>query len=368
MFNLTLPKSKLLLPLLTVAAAADRKQSLPILTHVLLDLGADRLLITATDLEIEITAYIPCEASDSSGKITVPAKKIVDIIRSLEEDTTPSLSLKADILVIKAGRSQFKLSTLPAASFPTAVSDLSELEFAVSREAFTRLLQATHFAMSQNDTRVSLNGLLLEFDTNWITAVATDGHRMAVCKLACDAIKSHHRFLLPRKGVQEILKLLNTLSDEQISIAAGKNHFKLSSAEYTFQSRLIEARFPPYVKVISQVHDKFVLIDRDILRRALGRIVILAHEKSRAVLLHLQGSALTLVANNQEKEEAIETLEAQIDGHDLKIGINAGYLLDVLNFVNEGLVRLSMSTTNASILVESLQDEHYQYIIMPMTL
>lgn len=368
MFELTLAKDQLLTPLLTVAGAVDKKQSLAILSNILLGISGDQLLLTATDLEMEITARINCSSNQTAGKITVPAKKFIDIIRSLDDDSTPTINLKSGTVVIKSGRSQFKLATLPADDFPSSEDEVSEVEFTVARTALIHLLQSTHFAMSQHDVRVFLNGLLLELDAHTITAVATDGHRMAVCKLPSEQIFSHNRFLLPKRGVQEMLRLLNSINDEVLSIAAGKSHFKLLTSEYTFQSRLIEARFPPYTKAIPRDQDKFVLIDRDILKRSLSRIVILAHEKSRAVLLHMQQGSLTLIANNQEQEEAMESLEAHTDGNEIKIGINASYLLDLLNFVDDGLVRLSFSTTDSSILVESMQDEKYQYIIMPMKL
>jgi DNA polymerase III subunit beta len=369
MFELTLAKEQLLTPLLTVAGAVDKKQAYPILSNILLSLSDDnQLLLTATDLELQITARVNCRDSHSTGKITVPAKKFIDIIRSLEDDLIPTISLQSGTITIKAGRGQFKLATLPADDFPVRENELSEVEFSLTRKELIHLLQSTHFAMPQQEVRVFLNGVLFEVDAQTITMVATDGHRMAICKLPCDQILPFHRFLLPRKSVQELLRLLNNIADEEVSIAAGKNFFKLNSCEYIFQSRLIEARFPSYTKAIPRAQDKFVLLDRDILKRALARIVILAHEKSRAVMLHVEQASLTLVANNQEQEEAMECLEAETEGDELKIGINGNYLLDLLNSVNEGLIRLSMSTTDSSILVESVQDENYQYIIMPMKL
>lgn len=368
MFDLTLTKDQLLTPLLTVAGAVDKKQSLAILSNILLCLENNQLLLIATDLEMEITARIDCEVSHSAGKITVPAKKFIDIIRSLDDDATPTMTLNANTVIIGAGRSKFKLATLPADDFPVSEDELSEVEFKIAKADLIHLLQSTHFAMSQHDVRIFLNGLLFELDGQNITVVATDGHRMAVCKLNSELNNSHHRFLIPKKGVQEMLRLLNNIDDDQIVIFAGKGHFKLSTQKYTFQSKLIEARFPPYAKAIPKQQDKFVLIDRDLLKRALARIVILAHEKSRAVVLHMQSGSLTLIANNQEQEEATEILEAHTEGNEIKIGINASYLLDVLNFFDEGLIRLSMSTTDSSMLVESVQDEHYQYIIMPMKL
>ncbi len=365
MFEFTVTKQDLLTPLLTIAGAVDKKQSLAILGHILLKTVNGELFLTATDLEIEVSARVPCSVQQD-GQITVPAKKMVDIIRSLEDNAAPKFCCDQGVVIIQEGRSKFKLATLPAENYPNSEDEPSEMEFSLPREALIHLLQATHFAMSQQDVRVFLNGLLLELDAQTISTVATDGHRMAICRFPCQIGDQHHRLLIPRKGVQEIQRLLNNITDAHVSLSAGKSHIKLMTSQYTFLSKLIEARFPPYQKAIPRAQDKQVLIDRDLLRRALSRISILANEKSRAVLLHIQANQLTLVANNQEQEEAIEILEAETQGDELKIGINAGYLLDVLGYVNSGMLRLSLANTESSVLVESVQDEHYQYVIMPM--
>jgi len=366
MFELTISKQQLLTPLLTVAGAVDKKQSLTILSNMLLKLMDNQLILTATDLEIEITCRIPCISSKQSGLITIPVKKMIDIIRSLEDDAHPVILFKSGVVSIKEGRSQFKLSTLPADDYPSSQDETHDVEFSVNRLSFVHLLQTTHFAMSQQDVRVFLNGLLLEIEPASLIGVATDGHRMAICRLPCELSCERHRLLLPRKGVLEILRLLNNIQDENITLAVGKNHLKLVSSQYTFSSKLIEARFPIYTRAIPKEQDKQIIIDRDLLKRALSRIIILANEKSRAILLQMQSQQLTLIANNQEQEEAIETVPAMTSGDELTIGINAGYLLDVLNHMLEGPVRLSLSDTDSSILVESDQDDNYQYIIMPM--
>lgn len=368
MFDLEIAKSELLPGLLLVAGAVDKRQSLAILSNILLQIEQGKLTLTATDLEIEISAVLNCNTSISDGQITVPAKKFIDIIRSLDDSAVASIKQQDNTLLIKADRSKFKLAALPADQFPLCDAAEPDISFSLAKTELLQLLQSTAFAMSQQDVRVFLNGLLFEIDGTNLTTVATDGHRMAIRKSTCSTGVSLQRFLLPRKGVQELLRLLNTLSDETITITAGKSHFRLSTNEYTFTSRLIEAKFPPYTKAIPSDSDKFVLLDKDSLKRALSRIVILAHEKSRAVLMHIQPGSLTLIANNQEQEEAVESIEANVDGEELKIGINAVYLLDVLNFISDSTVRLSLSTTDRSILVESLQDDFYQYIIMPMKL
>ncbi|MDF1645587.1 MAG: DNA polymerase III subunit beta [Legionellaceae bacterium] len=366
MFELNIAKSDLLNPLLMVSGALDRKQPLPILSHLLLVLKEQHLTITATDLEIEVTARIPCETTAKEDAITVSAKKFLDIMRSLEDKAIPRIVYQDDGVTIKEGRSLFKLATLPAADYPYMQDEVSKLEVVLPTLALARVLQCTHFAMSQQDVRVFLNGLFLEFDSDGLTAVATDGHRMAITQFSMPLGDVRHRLLIPRKAIQDMLRLLQTVADETVVFSAGEKHVKLVTEQYIFSSKLVEARFPPYTKAIPRGQNKSVYVDRDVLKRALSRIVILAHEKSKAILLHLQPNLLTLIANNQEKEEAIESLEAKTEGDELKIGVNAGYILDVLAVLPEGEVQLSFSTTDSSILVESLLDEHYQYIIMPM--
>lgn len=365
MFELVIKKEDLLTPLLTVAGAVDKKQSLAILSHFLLKLSDGLLFITATDLEIEISAQIACQSNQSIGSITVPAKKFIDIIRSLDENTCPNIVFDKGILTIKQGRSSFKLTTLPAEDYPLSEDECNDVEITIPRLVLLQLLQSTHFAMSQQDVRVFLNGLLLEFEPNLISAIATDGHRMAINRYSCSNV-SLNKLLLPKKGVQELLRLLNCISDENVLLTAGKSHVKLVCNQFVFLSKLIEARFPPYTKAIPKEQDKHIVIDCTSLKRSLARIVILAHEKSKAVMLHLQPGQLTLIANNNEQEEAVETLVADTQGDELKIGLNATYLLDVLSHFGDGQIRLSMSNTDSSILIESLNNDSYQYIIMPM--
>lgn len=366
MFNLTIGKEQLITPLLTVAGAVDKKQSMPILSNVLIEVSDKGLSLTATDLEIEMTANVSCQSDANVGAITVPAKKFVDIIRSLEENADIRIACDTQGVKIKQHRSSFKLAALPADDYPNSDDEVSQVELTLKRTEFIQLLQSTHFAMSQQDVRIFLNGLLLEINAKSMTTVATDGHRMAICKMPLNTNTELKRLLLPRKGVQEILRLLNNIQDETVLLTSGNNHFKLITSQYTFVSKLIDARFPLYEKAIPKHQDKSVVIQRDVLKRALARIIILAHEKSHGITLHIETNQLTLIANNQEQEEAIETLEAETEGGEIKIGVNASYLLDVLNYFEDSLLRLSMKDADSSILVESLSNEHYQYIIMPM--
>ncbi len=368
MFEFTLSKQDLLTPLLTVLGALGKKQANPVLAHILLTLSPNELVLTATDLEIEMTARIPCKDVTTIGTITVPGKKIVDIIRSLDDEACPRFQCNNDVLAIRSGRSLFKLATLPATHFPQMVDEISDVELVLSTQQLNTLLQSTHFALAQQDVRVFLNCLLLELEGSTLLAVGTDGHRMAVAKLALPGTYPPQRLLLPRKAIQEILRLLQLMPDEKITVSAGKKHLRCITRPYTFSTKLIEARFPLYAKAIPVAQDKHVVVDKELFKRALTRIIILANEKSRAIVLHLQAGLMTLIANNQEKEEAIESLEVETRGDELRIGINAVYLLDVLHSIADGFVSLSFTTADNSILLESPNNPHYQYVIMPMKL
>lgn len=366
MFEFTIEKQKLITPLLTVSGAVDKKQSLPILSNILISAHEETLLLSATDLEIEITAHIPCSSTADNGKITVPARKFVEIIRAINDNSAPTISCDDKIVTIKEGRSKFKLTTLPAQGFPTTENAVNEIEFTIPTTGLLHLLQSTHFALSQQDVRIFLNGLLLELNGKSITSVAADGHRMSICRILCDSNNPDYRLLIPRKGVQEILRLLNNIEDTEVSVAAGKSHIKIETQHYTFLSKLIDTKYPSYSRAIPTKQDKAVVIDRDILKRSLSRSVILANEKSKAIMLNVQDDLLTIIANNQEQDESEEQLEAKTEGEPIQIGVNASYLLDVLNYLDEGDVRISLSNSESSILVESVRDDMYQYIIMPM--
>ncbi len=366
MFQLTTTKKDLLTPLMIVAGAVDKKQSMPILANILLKLHKDKLSLTATDLEIEITAHIECKSTKDEGAITIPAKKFIDIVKSLEDDAEVVFTCEDSRVSISSATSKFKLATLPADDYPTADYDCSDLEFYLNTVDLIHIFQSTAFAMAQQDVRIYLNGLFLEVGMKNITAVTADGHRMAICSIPCEDLATQQRLLIPKKGIQEVLRLLSNSETEKVLISVSNNHFRVQSSQYIFSSKLIEARFPPYTKAIPKAQDKHVTIDRDILKRALTRIIIMANEKSRAVLLNIQEGSLTLSATNQEHEEGVESLGVETQGGNLEIGLNASYLLEVLNHMQEGLLNLSFTSADSSILVQSLQDDNYQYIIMPM--
>lgn len=367
-FSLKITKNDLLPALLLVSGAVDKRQSLPILSNLLFRISDHTLTLSATDLEIEITASLTTLTDSVAGEITVPAKKVIDILRSLDDQSTLTLSMLEDQLSLKSGRSKFKLATLAANNFPSIDRDAPIQSFTLSKTSLIHVLHTTYFAMSQQDVRVYLNGLLLEFQGHTVVSVASDAHRMAICKLEIASALEGQRLLLPRKAVLELLRLLSTTEDSELTVVSGQSTLRVETSTFHFTTKLIESRFPFYNKAIPIDNTKFLIIDKESLKRALSRIIILANEKSHAIILTIEPSAITIVANNQDQEEATESVEAQVDGESLSIGINATYLLDVLQHIPEETVRISLSTKDRSVLVEPLLDENYQYVIMPMSL
>jgi DNA polymerase-3 subunit beta len=356
-----------LLPALTmISGAVDRKQAFPILSNFLFQIRDQLLTVSATDLELEFTAHFSIPNNEDTLSFTVPAKKIVDIFKAFDALVKPIFTINEDLCLIKIEKSQFKLAMMPADDYPISHYDNAVVELNIEKDSLLSLLHSTHFAISAQEVRAYLNGMLLEFNPNTITAVATDGHRLAFNQIHINQSVNHHRILLPRKSIQEILKLLSNTDDDIVQIQTGSDNFKVLTKQYTLQSRLIESRFPPYSKAIPDYQDKYAIIDKELLRKALSRMVILANEKSKAVVLNVTQNMLTFIANNQEKEEAQEIIDAETTGDPIKIGINASYLLDVLSHLSDLKIKISFGSESDSILISSFLNENYRYVIMPM--
>jgi len=366
MFEFKLAKNALLAPLMVVAGAVEKKHTLPILSNILVQVSDNHVILNATDTEIEMLTKIECSEIQGSGSTTVPAKKLIDICRSFSDESVIVFSYSDQKVTLKQGRSRFKLSTLEADEFPNIDDEVKDVEFSIERLALIDLFQSTHFAMAHQDVRYYLNGLLLDMNNNKLTAVATDGHRLALSELVVSDCFSPHKVILPRKSIYEILRVLSNTEDEKLNIAISKNHFYLYTSTLTFITKLIEGRFPVYSKLIPKNNNKEVVINRDLFKSSLSRVAILANEKNRGVLLTMTPCLLTIAANNQEQEEAEESLEADTMGDEIKIGVNAGYLLDVLGNLDSGDVKLSFSDPNRSIFIESASVAKSQYIIMPV--
>lgn len=361
-------REALLKPLQLVAGVVERRQTLPVLSNVLLVLNGDQLSLTGTDLEVEIVGRVQLEQAGESGEITVPARKLVDICRSLPDGSNIEFFQEEQRIIVKSGRSRFTLSTLAASDFPNVEDSPGNLQFSCAQQEIKRLIERTAFAMAQQDVRYYLNGMLWEVRQDQLRVVATDGHRMAMCTRAV-AVNTAEiiQAILPRKGVLELSRLLDD-STAQVEITLSANHIRVTSAEYTFTSKLVDGKFPEYERVLPRGGNKVVIGSRLELKQAFGRTAILSNEKYRGVRLLLSDGVLTIVANNPEQEEAEEQVTVDYSGDSLEVGFNVSYLQDVANVINHENIKVTLSDANSSALIEEPENSDSLYVVMPMRL
>lgn len=358
-------KSVLLEPLQQVGGVVERRQTLPILANILLNLRGEILFITATDLEVEMKTSAQVEA-EGEMDITVPARKMIDICRALPENAEIKIILEGERMTVVSGASKFTLGTLPAKDYPLIEPTVAINRFSVSGNKLKKLIEKTHFAMAQQDVRYYLNGMLLEVREGRIRTVATDGHRLATSENAIEQAPEF-QVIIPRKAVLELAKLLNDVSDT-VSVEISPNHIRLSIGSTNFTSKLVDGKFPDYNRVIPENSEKIVYADRETLKNALYRTAILSNEKYRGIRFKLTNNYLELLAHNPEQEEAKEELEIEYQGEELIIGFNVGYLIEVLNVLETDRVKLLLNDSNSSCLVEEESSSNNQYVIMPMRL
>ena len=362
-------REALLKPLNLVAGVVERRQTLPILSNVLLELQDTQLSITGTDLEVELVGRVDLDqAPASGGAITVPARKLADICKSLPDGCDIEFSLDDQKVVVKSGRSRFTLSTLAASDFPSVEDSPGGNDFTIKQGDLKRLIDRTSFAMAQQDVRYYLNGMLWEVESGVLRVVATDGHRLALCSLNAD-IQSNEtlQVILPRKGVIEMARLLIN-DNEDVRVVIGTNHIRATTTDFTFTSKLVDGKFPDYDRVLPKSTTKAVFGSREELKQAFSRTAILSNEKYRGVRLLLSDDTVQIVANNPEQEEAEETVSVEYKGESLEIGFNVSYLLDVMSVLSSEKVKISLSDSNSSALLEESEEGDSMYVVMPMRL
>jgi DNA polymerase III subunit beta len=360
-----IPRDALLRPLQAVSGIVERRHTLPILANVLLEQKDGRLYVTATDLEMQITAY-----SELAGKqdqaVTVAARKLQDLLRALPEDTSVNIETSANKMVVRAARSRFNLQTLPANDYPRISLAHEQLQtITLPQKQFRGLLKLAEFAMAQQDIRYYLNGMLLVVDKGSLQAVATDGHRLSYASIAVTGEFGRQEVILPRKTILELGKLLeDNDTDVTIDLLANQVRFRFSNIELV--SKVVDGKFPDYNRVIPVGHGKLIELSRAELLQALQRAAILSNEKFRGVRLVLASGQLKIICTNSEQEEAEEELEVAYGGEGLDIGFNITYLLDVLQNLGTDKVVLAFGDANSSALITMPERSDYKYVVMPM--
>jgi DNA polymerase-3 subunit beta len=364
-FSLT--REVLLKPLQQVVSVVEKRQTMPVLSNLLVVLDHGTLSLTATDLEVELVARVVCSDGEA-GATTIPARKFFEIVRALPDGVMVTVSTNGDRVTVNAGRSRYTLAGLSADEYPS--TDEGEIvdRLRLPEGALKKTFDATAFAMAQQDVRFYLNGLLLDADGSLLRCVATDGHRLALSETDLIAgPQARRQLILPRKGVLELLRLLEN-TDREIELEVGRAHVRVRRDDVSFSSKLIDGRFPDYEAVIPLGADKEVKVNRDVLRAALQRAVILSNEKYRGVRIEVDPQVLRVSAHNPEQEEAVEEVEADTSISGLSIGFNASYLQDALGALTEDDVLLLFRDSGSSALVREPSHGRNRHVVMPMRL
>ena len=360
-------RESLLKPIQQVSGVVERRQALPILQNLLLEIKKGRLLITGTDLEIELKTNVEVSVEEE-GLVTVPARKLLDICKEIPEKAEINFSLDRNRLELRSGRFRSTLSTLPAEDFPTFDDSEANLIVEADAKEFKLLLDKTSFAMAHQDVRFFLNGMLIESGQNFLRAVATDGHRLALSNIQQDGLNEKEvQVIVPRKAVLELQRLLPELAGG-VKIEFSQSNLKVLSENYTFATKLVDGKFPDYQRVIPKEGSKIVMAERDELRQALNRTSILSNEKFRGIRLNLTNAQLELSANNPEQEEAEESVSVNYEGAELQIGFNVSYLQDVLSVIDNDKVKITLHDPNSSAILEDPEADQFLYVVMPMKL
>lgn len=362
----SLQRETLLKPLTQVVNVVERRQTLPVLGNLLVQVKDGGLSLTGTDLEVEMVARTPVDGG-VDGETTIPARKLFEIVRALPDGSKVGISQSGERITVQAGRSRFTLATLPASDFPSVDAVEATERVRVPEAGLKELIERTAFAMAQQDVRYYLNGLLFDLRDSGLRCVATDGHRLALCELALDAAAGKRQIILPRKGVQELQRLLEP-GDRELELEIGRGHLRVVRDDVSFTSKLIDGRFPDYEAVIPIGADQEVRLDRELLRGALQRAAILSNEKYRGVRLEISPGQLRINAHNPEQEEAQEEIEAQTTVDGLAIGFNVNYLLDALAALRDDTVILALRDANSSALLREAGNAQCRHVVMPLRL
>lgn len=365
--QVTLERADLLPVLQSIIGVVEKRQTMPILSNVLLETSDNAIVVTATDLELELIASCPGEI-EQAGSVTVPARKLLDICRGLERDRSLTLTQDQNLVRVESGKSRFSLAHMSASDWPRLDEVKSGQEIAIDQSSLRQLLERTYFAMANQDVRYYLNGLLFVLSSNVIRCVATDGHRLALSECEWSTgMEQTIQAIAPRKAVNELVRMLGS-DDEQATLRVSERHLRVELPEITLTTKLIDGRFPDYERVIPEAAPNQMRADRQTLKQALSRTAILSNENYRGVRLELNADNLKLQAQNVDREEANDEITVDYNGDNLEIGFNITYLMDALGAMTQDQITLDLASSDSSGLIQAVGDTSTQYVVMPMRL
>ncbi|WP_290904645.1 DNA polymerase III subunit beta [Aquabacterium sp.] len=373
MIVLKAAQEQILAALQSVSGIVERRHTLPILANVLIRKNGPELELITSDLEIQIRTQAQLGGDEGNYAITVGAKKLGDILKSLPSDQTVSLTANQNKLTLQGGKSRFTLQTLPAEDFPL-VQEAADFgpAFSIPQKTLKLLISQVHFSMAVHDIRYYLNGILFVAEGNTLTLVATDGHRLALSQATLDVDMPKQEVILPRKTVLELQRLLKDGKDSKegeeqlIEMRFAGNQAKFSFGGLEFVTKLVEGKFPDYNRVIPKNHKNHITLGRTTLLASLQRAAILTSEKFKGVRMNFAPGTLGIASSNAEQEEAKEELDIDYGGDSFEIGFNVGYLMDVLANMGQDMVTVSLQDANSSALITNPEYEGFKYVVMPM--
>ena len=370
--NLTIERAALLKALGHVQSVVERRNTIPILSNVLLSADRDSVSFSATDLDMEIVDDGMAQV-DQPGQITAPAHTLYEIVRKLPDGADVQLTYSGDDprLQIKAGRSRFNLPVLPAGDFPVMSSDGMDNRMSLDVADLVRLIDKTRFAISTEETRYYLNGLYLhtvvENGQTLLRAVATDGHRLALAEMpAPEGAAGSPGVIVPRKTIQEARRLLEDAGESiELQISPQKIRFEFGRAG-ALTSKVIDGAFPDYARVIPRENAKILTVDNKLFAQAVDRVATISAEKSRSVKMAVESGRIVLTVRNMEAGQGVEELEVDYDGEPFEIGFNARYLLDVTGQIGGETTEFRFADPASPTLVIDPSDAGVRYVLMPL--
>jgi DNA polymerase-3 subunit beta len=369
--KLTIERAALIKALGHVQSVVERRNTIPILSNVLISADNGAMTFAATDLDMEIIDETSADVA-AGGQITAPAHTLYEIVRKLPEGADVELKVAGDDprLQVAAGRSRFNLPVLPSGDFPAMSTEGLSGRMTLASDDLARLIDKTRFAISTEETRYYLNGLYLhtvmQDGEARLRAVATDGHRLALAEMpAPEGALGAPGVIVPRKTVQEARRLLEDAGENvELSVSQAKVRFEFGRAALT--SKVIDGSFPDYVRVIPKDNQKIVTVDNALFAAAVDRVATISAEKSRSVKLAIETGRMTLTVRNMEAGQAVEELEIDYEGDGFEIGFNARYLLDVTGQIQAETAELRFADPASPTLVLDPADRGVQYVLMPL--
>jgi DNA polymerase-3 subunit beta len=367
--NFSITRQNLHSGLAAVSASIPTKTTLPVLSNILFETTDDGVWMSGTDLDVAVRILVPAEISEA-GSLTAPGKKLQEIVRELP-DAPVQVSTRGDQIELKCGRSQFKLNGLPAEEFPA----LPEVPFgegwSVGGKDLQSLIQHTSFAVSTEEARPILNGVLWELRDGRMRMVATNGHRLARMSVPAGQTEATSaEFIVPPGALQQVQRLFG---EDDVEVARGGNHLGFRSGNSEVYTRLIEGTYPNYEQVIPKDNDRHALVEKKTLESAVRRMAVVASDQTHRIRMQFQDGNVQLTVLTPDLGEGFDELELHFEGEPLEIGFNANYLLEVLRYMPTDEVKMSFKAPERAATVEPVAADgedgiDYLCLVMPLRL